>query len=136
MIGKANVWTLSRSDACCARAAMQRSIPKSLRSLVDIERLGRGLDASQMSSLLTYRLVRKGLTIVADAGFWASPQFEFSRNFVAHMRAQQVTKIATYSQLTCPKIDESLWGFAQLQSQLLTNQFLVKLLALIHLMPW
>ena len=131
MIGKANVWTLSRSDAmlhsCCNSAVDSW---KSLRSLVDIERLGRGLDASQMSSLLTYRLVRKGLTIVADAGFWASPQFEFSSNFVAHMRAEQVTKVATYSQLTCPKIDESLleFGLRNLNLSYSPINFLVKLL--------
>ena len=72
-----------------------------------------------MSSLLTYRLVRKGLTIVADVGFGRhNSSFQ---EILSRICAQQVTKIATYSQLTCPKIDESL-GFGLRNLNLSSHQ--------------
>ena len=97
---------------------------------MDIERIGRGLDVNQMSSLLNHRLVRKGLMVVAHAGFWASPQFELSKSHIGRIRSSKITQLANHSQLTCPNIDESLleFGLRNLNLSHSSINFLVKML--------
>ena len=131
LIGEAVIWTLSRSDALlhsCCNSAVDRW--KSLRSLVDIERLGRGLDVNHMNRLLNHRLVRKGLMVVAHAGFCPSSHFELSKSHVQRTRSSKITQLATYSQLTCPNIDESLleFGLRNLNLSHSLINFLVKIL--------